>query len=325
MIIRKLGLIVLTLLFCFADAGAFTKLKTGQQPEPFVLVDADGKEVASDRLWNKITILTIMRENDRYTKRVLEDISQVANKKDGRSCSIWIVIEGEVNRRLTLEVPKNIRDGVLFDTSGALDKLFGLVVLPATGVFSSGGNLMAYFPLWRQTLREELGTGLDLSLGESDLDSVSGVWRQQTRRDEILREVKALWAAEKKDSAIALIISQVDSDSTWLEGTLLLGKIKLRTRDFVFAYDLFAGAKNRFQPSSEILLGLSRAAIGLGQFKEAQEHLATGRYMTARPEEFLRLESEIHYQMQQTDSAIFKWRSAVESLLGKPQGVTQHE
>jgi hypothetical protein len=304
-------------------SAAFRKVAVGDTLAPFTLVDRNGGTVFSDSLWSQITILVAVDTIDVFTSKVLGDVVRLLEDIPTGKLAFRIIVEAPVDDGLLLKIPSPLRDEVIFDSSRTMDRILGFVVMPSTGVFSRDGRLLAYIPLWRRTFYDELARGVRHSLATDNASSLPAIWHTEVSYGELLQQVRTLAAQGWRDSSEALLSKQVSADTTWLEGLILLGNLKLDRSDYAGASRIFGRARASFPPSSEVFLGMAKAAVGLKELDSALAILHLGRPLAGRPEQILELEAEIFYQQHDLNGAIARWRQAIEPLLGIPSETKQ--
>lgn len=313
----RLWILLAALLLAYSSASAYRKLTVGQTIPRFTLVDVEGTEKLSDSLWKPITIITAVRSIDDMSSRVLSDLADMSARSSSESVEIIVVMLTKPVKKSVLLVPPALREKVLFDTLGQLDSALGFVVYPSTGVFSIQGKLLAYFPLWRKTLKDELMHGINESFSKGNGSDESARWKNTADRGQLLNEAALFHEKGHSDSAVRLLSAGTSSDSTWFEGALALAEIQARVGKISDAAIVLKPWRQKLPEAPELKYTLARVLFAQGFPDSALLILEEGRLASPRPEKFLTLEGDIYYQTNRKDSAVARWREAVELLLGR--------
>ena len=146
---------------------------------------------------------------------------------------------------------------------------------------------------------------------------MAGTWQTTMDRGQLLYETALLSEQNLNDSAVNILEFAIKHDSAWLEGTLALVDIFMKKENYSEVTRILAAWQVRSADSPELDFALARVLFATGEPDSALKVLAEGRFISPRPERFLRLEGEIFYQTHELDSAVARWREAVELLMRK--------
>ena len=302
---------------------AFHGVDSGSAIPAFSLAGLDGEKVSVSG-GGQVIVLSFVRQGQEMSTEALGALQELASRHAGQVTAVAVVTNPTEGDAAAWARGGGVEFPVLLDTDGSVYGLYGVRVMPSTGVVKADGTLVGTVDSFNRRSRDEIEHLIQVALGlasaeEPVEEAASSPEKSDARKsaERSLEKAKLLLKRKMGDKAVASAEEAVAADGEYGDARVFLGEMLLDLGDEHAAKALphFEKALQLDPKAVEAKVGLARVKSVQGDTPGAVTLLEQAVMLNPKPEKIYFELGRIHERAGDYQKAVESYRKALERLL----------
>lgn len=318
--------VVLAGVLAAAPASAFRNAEEGKAAPEFTLKATSGEGVSLASQRGKAVVLAVVRQGQDKSGDALKALAGIDPALAEKAVVLAVVVNPGDGDAAKWAVDAGAKGPVLLDSAAEFYGVYGVLVVPSTGVLSPDGVFRGEVTGFTAGYRSQVEGLLKVALGLSSAAEVEAQAaapgaeaKSEARKgaERHLEKARLLGKRKMGDKALAAAREAATADPTWAEAQAYLGEQLLEASE-----GNAEEAKELFQKAAELDPRLTDAQVGLARVKSIQGNhegaiatLTEAARLNPKPERLYYRLGLAHERAGQFEKAVEAYRKALEKLL----------
>ncbi|MDF1555904.1 MAG: tetratricopeptide repeat protein [Deferrisomatales bacterium] len=302
---------------------AFHGVEVGGSVPAFSLTGIDGEKVAVSG-GGQVMVLAFVRQGQEKSTEALGALQELSAGHTGQVAVVAVVANPGEGDAAAWARGAGAAFPVLLDTDGAAYGLYGVRVMPSTGVVKADGTLTGIVDGFTRRTGDEIEHLIQVALGFASADEpvagadpVSAKSDARKSAERSLEKAKLLLKRKMGDKAVGSAEEAVAADDEYGDAHVFLGEILLDLGDDNAAKALphFEKALALDPKSMAAKIGLARVRSVQGDTQGAVVLLQQAAMLNPRPEKVYYELGRVYERAEDYQHAVEAYRQALDRLL----------
>jgi tetratricopeptide (TPR) repeat protein len=307
-----------------ATGHAFQRVAEGDAIPAFSLASVDGGEVAVAGGGGQVIVLAFVRQGQEKSTQALGTLKDLAARHADQVTVVAVVANPDAGDATAWAHAAGVDFPVLLDAGGDVYGLYGVRVMPSTGVIKTDGTLAGTADGFTRRYDDEIEHLIQVALGNASADApeagaeaVPPTSDARKAAERHLEKARLLVKRRMGGKAVASAEEAVTADGEYGAARVFLGELLLDEGDENAAKALphFEKAFELEPKSVAAQVGLARVKSLQGDTQGAVELLERAAMLNPKPEKVYFELGRVHERAGQYPQAVEAYRKALERLL----------
>lgn len=303
---------------------AFQAVQTGSKIPTFTLTGIDGGQVSVSAGGEQVIVLAFVRQGQEKSTDALAELQKLSADHPDQVAVVAVVVNPGEGDAAAWARGAGAGYPVLLDTDGAVYGLYGVRVMPSTGVAKADGTLVGTDDGFTRGFRDEIEHLIQVALGNAQAGEAADTASAEPAKSEArklaerdLEKAKLLVKRKMSDKAVGSAEAAVAADGEYVAARVFLGELLLESggEDGAKAQAHFEKALELEPKNLEAKVGMARVKALAGDTASAIALLEQAVLLNPKPERVYYELGRIHESSGDFQQAVEAYRKALERLL----------